>query len=87
MWNYDHQDWVVSPESLLRRAVLSGLLTPEEAETDQFCFAAIEVCLSLQERYPEEVGSSDFSYLLQDFLHEAGVKAEFVNGGPLVRLS
>jgi len=76
------EDWVVSPDSLLHRGVLSGLVTIDEATGEAGTFAAQCVCERLRDSWPdgEGFGSSDFTYLLQDFLSELGVKTGFVDG-------
>lgn len=79
--------YVVSPEAILHRCVVNGLLTPEEARTPSgewnltLYVAAVTVADDLRDSWSEGegFGSSDFTYLAQDFLREAGLKAEFVN--------
>jgi hypothetical protein len=76
------EDWVVSPESILHRGVLSGLVTIDEAMSDAGTFAAQLVAERLRDSWSEGegYGSSDFTYTLQEFLSELGVKTDFVDG-------
>ena len=74
--NTGRHDWVVSPEAILHRAVLGGLITIDEWHSPKFVAAAESAAQHLRESWPEGAGfgSSDFTSLLMDFLSEAGVK-------------
>jgi hypothetical protein len=76
------EDWVVSPESILTRAAMHGLITIEEAESETFKFAALYEAERLRDEWPEGegYGSSDFTYTVRSFLETAGVKCDFVDG-------
>ena len=76
------RDYVVSPESIIRRCLLNGLITIDEATSPEFERAAQEEADALRDSWSEGegFGSSDFTFLAQDFLRTAGAKAEFVDG-------
>ena len=76
------RDYVVSPESILRRCVANGLITFDEATSPVFQKAAQEAADDLRDSWSpgEGFGSSDFTFLAQDFLRIAGLKADFVDG-------
>lgn len=82
-----NRSYVVSPEAIIRRCIVNGLLTLDEATTldgkwdPEIERAATQVADDLRDSWPEGegFGSSDFTFLAQDFLREAGLKAEFVD--------
>lgn len=75
-------DWVVSPQSIINRACIAHLITDDEAGEARFLQAAQYAAEDLRDSWPEGegYGSSDFTFTLKNFLHEAGIKAEFVEG-------
>lgn len=83
----EEKEYVIPPESIVRRCVANGLLTIDEATLPSgewnpaVWSAATLVADELRDRWSEweGFGSSDFTYVAQDFLREAGFKAEFVN--------
>lgn len=80
------EDWVVSPDHILDRAVSNKLLTREEARSRKFQDAAEQAAEELRAHWPEGegFGSSDMTYVIRDMLENAGVKTEF-SGYKLVR--
>lgn len=71
--------WVVSPENIVRRAVLCGLLSSEEAETKAVRDAARSEAEYLAESWPEEegFGSSDMTPVMEAMLRSAGFQTEY----------
>lgn len=80
--------YVVSPGQIISRAVMNGLLSPEEAKTREVRESAQNEAERLAESWPEGegFGSSDMTYTVQNMLNNAGLKADFVGGGRLQRL-
>lgn len=86
MYVYDRRtrvatELVVHPQNILHRALMNGLITPEEARTHKFQHAAEEAAYNVSEGWPEGegFGSSDMTFVIQDMLSIAGIKTEFVN--------
>jgi hypothetical protein len=88
MYSYDRRsrvaargEYVVHPENILHRALMNGLITPEEAKSTKFQHAAQEAAEELAASWPEGegFGSSDMTFVVQDMLDNAGVKTHFVN--------
>jgi len=66
------------------------MITIDEAHSPKFVAAAESAASHLRESWPEGegFGSSDFTFLLQDFLSEAGVKTAWTGpGGSLERVT
>ena len=78
------EDWVMAPESILRRAVVNGLLSLDQANSRTVKDAALEVAEDLRSTWPEGegegFGSSDGTFVVKDMLERAGFKTAFVNG-------
>jgi hypothetical protein len=74
--------WVISPDQLLHRALMNGLLTVAQAHTRALQRAAQSVAEDLRETWPEGegFGSSDGTYAVKQMLEEAGFKMAFVGG-------
>jgi len=81
-------DWVVSPDEIVRRCVLCGLLTVDEAFEVRVQNAAREEAESLRERWleGEGFGSSDFTAVAASFLRCASIHCDYVNGR-LIRIN
>lgn len=64
---------------LIDRAIMSGFITQEEylAEPEKFVNAAVETEESWKDA--EEIGSSDRTYIMKEFLNNAGIRTDFVN--------
>jgi hypothetical protein len=80
------EDWVVSPDRILDRAVSNKLITREESHSRKFQDAAEMAAEELRDHWPEGegFGSSDMTYVIRDMLENAGIKTEF-SGYKLVR--
>lgn len=79
-------NYVVSPEAILRRSVLCGLITLEEAGTQKVKDAAQSEAEYLAESWPEDegFGSSDMTWVMEAMLRSAGFQTEY-KGGRLCR--
>lgn len=75
-------DWVISPESLLQRALMNGLISRGESEDRLFQDAAKSVAEDIRSTWSvgDGFGSSDTTYAIQQMLREAGVHADFRHG-------
>ena len=75
-------EYVVRPESIIRRAVCAGLLTPEEAASKAVCDAAEYEAAELAESWPEDegFGSSDITPVMEGMLRSAGFKTAYREG-------
>jgi hypothetical protein len=64
---------------LIQRAIRNGFITLEEfnADKNNFISAASETADSWSDR--EEIGSSDMTFMMKEFLYLAGIETEFVN--------
>jgi hypothetical protein len=64
---------------LVRRAVMGALLTPDEyfQDPNKFLLAAQETAENWDDM--EEIGSSDMTFMLKEFLSNAGIETQFVN--------
>jgi len=68
------------PYGLIVKAVRNGFITPDEyfKDTHNFISAAQETADSWSD--VEEIGSSDMTFMLKEFLGNAGIQTDFVNG-------
>lgn len=75
-------NYVVSPESIVRRAVLCGLLTLDEAASKKVQDAAQSEAEYLAESWPEDegFGSSDMTPVMEGMLRSAGFQTEYRDG-------
>ena len=67
----------IRPFQLLEKAVRSGFITLDEIN-QQVVDSAMEVAEDSEDM--DEVGSSDMTYAMKDFLEEAGFQVDFVDG-------
>lgn len=72
-------NYVVSPESIVRRAVVCGLLTLDEATSKKVQDAAKSEAEYLAESWPEDegFGSSDMTPVMEGMLRSAGFRTEY----------
>lgn len=65
--------------NLIPKAIRWGFITKEEfeADKDRFISAAAETAEEWKDA--EEIGSSDMTYMMKEFLSDAGIKTDFVN--------
>ena len=73
---YD-SEYPIRPFQLLEKAVRSGFITLDEIN-QQVVDSAMEVAEDSEDM--DEVGSSDMTYAMKDFLEEAGFQVDFVDG-------
>ena len=68
------------PYGLVVKAVRSGFITPDEyfKDAQTFITAAQETAENWSNM--EEIGSSDMTFMLKEFLADAGIETEFING-------
>ncbi len=86
--SYNRHWAVMAPESILRRCIVNGLLSIDEATTEDGQWkpvieqAAIEAAEDLNNSWPEDegFGSSDFVGVAEGFLSRAGLATEYVDG-------
>lgn len=64
---------------LIRRAITSRFMTPDEyfQDPNKFLLAAQETAENWDDM--EEIGSSDMTFMLKEFLSNAGIETQFVN--------
>jgi hypothetical protein len=70
-------DYPIRPYQLLEKAVRKGFITLDEIN-ERVVDSAMETAQDSEDM--EEVGSSDETYAMQEFLNEAGFKTVFVQG-------
>ena len=70
-------DYPIRPYQLLERAVRNGFINLDEIN-ERVVETALETAQDSEGT--EEVGSSDETYAMKEFLEEAGFKVDFVNG-------
>ncbi len=70
-------DYPIRPYQLLEKAVRRGFITLDEIN-ERVVYSAMEVAQDSEDM--DEVGSSDETYAMQEFLDEAGFKTVFVQG-------
>jgi hypothetical protein len=70
-------EYPIRPYQLLERAVRNGFITLDEIN-ERVVESALETAQDSEDM--EEVGSSDETYAMKEFLEEAGFKVDFVNG-------
>lgn len=63
--------------SILRKAILAGAITPEQAKSESIIEAAENI--AYEHKDDEEVGSSDMTFILKEFLDEIGVETYWEN--------
>ena len=73
---YD-SEYPIRPFQLLEKAVRSGFITLDEIN-QKVVDSAMEVAEDSEDM--DEVGSSDMTYAMKDFLEEAGFQVDFVDG-------
>jgi len=73
---------VVSPDRIIYRAVTGGFITAAEADSQVVHDHALWTAERLDSEWPEGegFGSSDMTFVLQEFLESLGIKTAFVNG-------
>ncbi len=67
--------------SILFRATQGGYITTEQADSSKFQDAAESI--SERHRSDDEIGSSDWTYIIKEFLEELGYETYFNNEGVL----
>lgn len=82
------RDWVISPESIIRRALIWKLIDIEEANSRSVRDAAHAEAERLRDEWPEGegFGSSDATATVATVLREAGLDVGYV-GGRLTRIA
>jgi len=73
---------VVSPDRIIYRAVTGGFITAAEADSQVVHDHALWTAERLDSEWPEGegFGSSDMTFVLQEFLESLGIKTTFVDG-------
>ena len=79
-------DLVVSPQNIIRRALFTKLISPEEAHSHKMQQAAELAAEDISEGWPEDegFGTSDMTPVMENMLNMAGIPTEY-RGGRLER--